>query len=151
MFLRIGLILKLLYPFCQHQDEIKMGKKHPYGLLNPLPVPDRRWSDISMDFIQSMPVTTQRKYDTIPVVVDRLTEMSHFTPCHPTTSAEQWKISPYYANYGFNPKMDFLVNPSADALANDAAADNAHALEAILKELKSQMSEAQESYSRFAN
>ncbi|TPX30912.1 hypothetical protein SeLEV6574_g08574, partial [Synchytrium endobioticum] len=61
------------------------------------------------------------------------------------------KTSPFYANYGFNPRMDLLKTPSADDLANDAATNFADALEAILKELKDQMGKAQDAYSRYAN
>nr|XP_027071740.1 uncharacterized protein LOC113696535 [Coffea arabica] len=49
----------------------------PYpGLLQPIPVPQQAWSHVSMDFIEQLPLS--HGFDTILVVVDRLTKFSHF-------------------------------------------------------------------------
>ena len=50
------------------------------GLMQPLPIPDRPWSSVSMDFIVSLP-RTAAGFDAILVVVCRLTKMVHFLPC----------------------------------------------------------------------
>jgi hypothetical protein len=47
--------------------------------LQPLTIPKWKWEDISMDFIVSLP-TTSKGYDSIWVIVDRLTKSAHFTP-----------------------------------------------------------------------
>jgi hypothetical protein len=39
-----------------------------------------------MDFITHLPLSSD--YDAIMVVVDRLTKMKHFLPCHDTINAE---------------------------------------------------------------
>ena len=46
------------------------------GLLQPLAIPDFLWEQVSMDFISSLPHS--KGYDTIFVVVDRLSKYSHF-------------------------------------------------------------------------
>ncbi len=56
------------------------------GLLQPLEIPRRRWTHISCDFITDLPISTN-KYDSIWVIVDRLTKMAHFIPTHKTVNA----------------------------------------------------------------
>jgi hypothetical protein len=51
----------------------------PGGLLQPLSIPDWKWDDISMEFIVGLPLTA-RKYNSIWVIVDRLTKFAHFIP-----------------------------------------------------------------------
>ena len=59
------------------------------GLLQPLPVPARRWEDISMDYITHLPTCLESGNDSVWVVVDRLSKMCHFVPCHHTITAKQ--------------------------------------------------------------
>ena len=58
------------------------------GLLQPLPIPQRPWSSISMDLITQLP-TTKDGYDAIITVVDRLSKMAHFIPCTTTIKSHQ--------------------------------------------------------------
>ena len=61
----------------------KTVRHKPYGDLQALPVPIHRWKDLSMDFVTGLPVSTDWKgesYDSILVIVDRLTKMVHYEP-----------------------------------------------------------------------
>jgi hypothetical protein len=49
------------------------------GPLQSLPIPTWKWEDISTDFIVGLPSTT-KGYDSIWVIVDRLTKIAHFLP-----------------------------------------------------------------------
>jgi transposase InsO family protein len=53
-----------------------------------LPVPDRPWQDISMDFIFKLP-KTKNGHDGIIVVCDRLSKMAHFIACEETITASE--------------------------------------------------------------
>ena len=46
------------------------------GLLQPLPIPNQRWEEISMDFITGLSKLEGK--DAIMVVVDRLNKYAHF-------------------------------------------------------------------------
>ena len=72
-------------PSCQRT---KASNRQPAGLLQPLPIPVRRWSDVSLDFITHLP-KTRSGFTAILVVVDRLSKLVHFIPTHDTASAEQ--------------------------------------------------------------
>ena len=49
------------------------------GLLQPLSILGWKWEEISMDFIVGLP-TTHRNFNSIWVIVDRLTKSAHFIP-----------------------------------------------------------------------
>jgi hypothetical protein len=54
-------------------------------LLQPLKIPEWKWEEIGMDFIVELPLT-QAGYDSIWVIVDRLTKVAHFIPVKMTYS-----------------------------------------------------------------
>ena len=65
----------------------KTPRHRPYGLLQPLSTPERPWGSISMDFIEGLPPSDG--YDSILVVVDRLTKFAVLIPTHKTVTAEE--------------------------------------------------------------
>jgi hypothetical protein len=50
---------------CQHS---KHSNQHPFGPLQPLPIPTGVWKDLSMDFIEALPKS--EGHTVILVVVD---------------------------------------------------------------------------------
>jgi len=58
-----------------------------YGFLQQLSIPEHLWNSISMDFIEKLPSSSG--FDTILVIVDRLSKQAIFIPTHDTiTSVE---------------------------------------------------------------
>ncbi|GJR23773.1 putative mitochondrial protein [Tanacetum coccineum] len=57
------------------------------GLLQPLPIHQIIWQEISMDFIDSLPMSQGKT--AIQVVVDRLSKQAHFMPLAHTYNASQ--------------------------------------------------------------
>lgn len=61
------------------------------GLLHPLPIPDEVWRHISIDFIDGLPISSNKSV--IFVVVDRLSKYAHFLPLsHPYTAQSVAKL-----------------------------------------------------------
>jgi hypothetical protein len=63
-------------PTCQL---VKPSNRPPNGQLQPLPIPDYRWQQVSMDFIMQLPITA-RGHTAIVVFVDKLSKMVHLAP-----------------------------------------------------------------------
>ena len=64
---------------CDNCRRVKASHLRPAGPLQPLSIPSWKWEDISMDFIVGLPKTS-KGYDSIWVIVDRLTKSAHFLP-----------------------------------------------------------------------
>ena len=62
----------------------------PYGNLQSLPIPTHRWKDLLIDFVTGFPLFDDWKgnsYDSILVIVDRLTKIVHYEPIKVTINA----------------------------------------------------------------
>ncbi|GJW27295.1 reverse transcriptase domain-containing protein [Tanacetum coccineum] len=62
-----------------NQCGVKAEHQRPSGLLVQPEIPEWKWDNITMDFITKLPRSSQG-FDTIWVIVDRLTKSAHFLP-----------------------------------------------------------------------
>jgi hypothetical protein len=70
---------------CDVCQRVKAEHQRPAGLLHTLKIPDWKWEEIGMDFAVGLP-RTSTGYDSIWVIVDRLTKVAHFIPVKTTYS-----------------------------------------------------------------
>jgi hypothetical protein len=73
---------------CDVCQRVKDEHQRLAGLLQPLKVPEWKWEEIDMDFIVGLP-RTRDGYDSIWVIVDRLTKVAHLIPVKTTYSRAQ--------------------------------------------------------------
>ncbi|GJU47279.1 putative reverse transcriptase domain-containing protein [Tanacetum coccineum] len=64
---------------CLTCARVKAEHQRPSGLLVQPTIPEWKWDNITMDFITKLPRSSQG-FDTIWVIVDRLTKSAHFLP-----------------------------------------------------------------------
>ena len=74
---------------CDVCQRVKAEHQKPAGLLQPMPIPELKWDKLGMDFITGLP-RTQSGYDSIWVVVDRLTKVAHFIPVKTHIQVRSW-------------------------------------------------------------
>ncbi|KAG0158396.1 hypothetical protein PDIDSM_5910 [Penicillium digitatum] len=201
---------------CHTCRRITPAREVRQGILRQLPVPERAWQDISMDFITHLPLSYG--YDAILVVVDRLTKMKHFIHCKGTCNAEEvarlytrhvWKLhglpntvvsdrgpqfvaqfwkhltkrlritnllstayhpetdgqteranaywnntselSPFYANYGFHPRIGFEPSQPASHPATRDAEKFATRMQELTEYVRAEILSAQARYEEQTN
>jgi hypothetical protein len=73
---------------CDVCQRVKAEHQRPARLLHPLKVPEWKWEEIRMNFITGLP-RTLKGYDSIWVIVYRLTKVAHFIPVKTTYKGSQ--------------------------------------------------------------
>jgi hypothetical protein len=74
---------------CDTCQKVKADYMKPGGLLQPLSILDWKWDDISMNFIVGLPMTAD-KFDSIWVIVDRLTKSAHLVPINTNYKVQKY-------------------------------------------------------------
>nr|GEV78720.1 putative reverse transcriptase domain-containing protein [Tanacetum cinerariifolium] len=81
---------------------VKAKHQRPSGLLVQPAIPEWKWDNITMDFIRKLPKSSQG-FDTIWVIVDRLTKLAHFLPIRendPLDKLERLYLNKIVARHG---------------------------------------------------
>ncbi|KAG8424880.1 hypothetical protein J3458_022432 [Metarhizium acridum] len=69
---------------CDTCNKAKSARHAPYGELQPISPPERAWQTVTMDFIVKLPKSkepmTGVAYDSILVIVDKLTKYAYYIP-----------------------------------------------------------------------
>ncbi|GKV11106.1 hypothetical protein SLEP1_g22390 [Rubroshorea leprosula] len=73
---------------CLTCQKVKAEHQRLPRKLQPLPIPQWKWENITMDFVTGLPRTLKGN-DSIWVIVDRLTKSAHFLPYQTGTSIEK--------------------------------------------------------------
>ncbi|GKB21294.1 putative reverse transcriptase domain-containing protein, partial [Tanacetum coccineum] len=73
---------------CVTCAKVKAEHQKPSGLLQQPEIPKWKWEKITMDFVFGL-LRTPSGYDTIWVIIDRLTKSAHFMPMMKTDSIEK--------------------------------------------------------------
>lgn len=77
--------MKAFIASCDTCQRNKGENTQPAGLLQPLPILDKAWQHLTMDFVDKLPKSEGK--EVIFVVVDRFTKYSHFIGLsHPFTA-----------------------------------------------------------------
>ena len=84
----ISAYVKKYVSTCDLCSRGKQPRHLKHGELAPLPAPSGPWKGISCDFVTDLPIS--EGFDSVFVVVDRLTKMSHLVPCNKTTTAPEF-------------------------------------------------------------
>ncbi|KAD6118884.1 hypothetical protein E3N88_10155 [Mikania micrantha] len=73
---------------CLSYSRVKAEDQKPSGLLQQPEIPEWKWECMAMDFITKL-TRTSSGYDTIWVIVDRLTKSAHFLPIKETDKTKK--------------------------------------------------------------
>ena len=73
---------------CLTCQQVKAEHQKPAGPFQRLEIPEWKWENITMDFVVGLPPASG--YDSIWVIVDRLTKSAHFIPVKSNYKASKY-------------------------------------------------------------
>ncbi|CAM8924240.1 unnamed protein product [Rhodiola kirilowii] len=74
---------------CLTCQQVKAEHRRPAGLLQSIEIPEWKWKRITIDFVTGLP-RTRKGYDSVWVIVDRLTKTTHFILVKTSHSSKQY-------------------------------------------------------------
>ncbi|GKE50638.1 putative reverse transcriptase domain-containing protein [Tanacetum coccineum] len=98
---------------CLTCAKVKAKHQRPSGLLQQPEIPVWKWERITMDFVSGLP-RTPSGFDTILVIVDRLTKSAHFLPMKKMDSMEKLMRLSLQKALGTNLDMSTAYRPQTD-------------------------------------
>ena len=102
---------------CQVCGRGKVRRDKTPGLLHPLPIPDRPWQHICVDF-KSQP-QDRYGYDNICVFIDRFSKSAVSIPCHKTATAKEMSEIYYVNIYRHHDLPDSIVSDRGPQFISD--------------------------------
>ncbi|GJY84723.1 putative reverse transcriptase domain-containing protein, partial [Tanacetum coccineum] len=97
---------------CLTCARVKTEHQRPSGLLVQPAIPEWKWDNIMMDFITKLPKSSQG-FDTIWVIVDRLTKSAHFLPIRENDPLDKLARS-FQKALGTDVSMSTAYHPETD-------------------------------------
>lgn len=102
---------------CQTCGRSKVRRDKTPGLLHPMPIPDRPWQHICVDF-KSQPAD-RHGYDNICVFIDRFTKIPVSIPCNKTATAKTMSEIYYVHVYRHHNLPDSVVSDRGPQFISD--------------------------------
>ncbi|GJR04711.1 putative reverse transcriptase domain-containing protein [Tanacetum coccineum] len=98
---------------CLTCAKVKAEHQRPSGLLVQPAIPEWKWDNITMDFITKLPKSSHG-FDTIWVIVDRLTKSAHFLPIRENDPLDKLARS-FQKALGTDISMSIAYHPETDS------------------------------------
>ncbi|GJR15115.1 putative reverse transcriptase domain-containing protein [Tanacetum coccineum] len=98
---------------CLTCAKVNAEHQRPSGVLVQPKIPKWKWDNITMDFITKLPKSSQG-YDTIWVIIDRLTKSAIFTPMRETDPLDKLARMSLQNALGTNLDMSTAYHPQTD-------------------------------------
>nr|GEU55790.1 putative reverse transcriptase domain-containing protein [Tanacetum cinerariifolium] len=92
---------------CLTYAKVKAEHQRPSGLLGQPAIPVWKWDNITMDFITKLPKSSQG-FDTIWVIIDRLTKSAHFLPIRENDLMDKLARSRQDSDKTWDTRFDYL-------------------------------------------
>ncbi|GJU07945.1 putative reverse transcriptase domain-containing protein [Tanacetum coccineum] len=98
---------------CLTCARVKAEHQRPSGLLVQPAIPEWKWDNITMDFITKLPKSSHG-FDTIWVIVDRLTKSAHFLPISKNDPLDKLARLSFQKALGTDISMSSAYHPETD-------------------------------------